>query len=162
MSIQQFAADLYRSPVSTTIRDISWVIPTVQSLHIVAIAALVGAALVSDLRLAGVLATDETPRTVVKRHLPWMWGALVALLATGLIMLVGEPNRVLNNWVFWTKMGLVLTAFVLTLLFRYPILHPEFRLEHARWAKLVKPLAWTSLAIWVAVIFCGRWIAYAI
>jgi hypothetical protein len=59
-------------------------------------------------------------------------------------------------------MVLVLAAFSLTLLFRYPILHPDFRLEHARWAVLVKPMAWISLAIWIAVIFCGRWIAYAI
>ena len=162
MSIQQIASDLYGSGISTAIRETVWIIPLIQSIHIVAIAALVGAALVSDLRLAGVLATQETPRTVVERYLPWMWSALVLLLATGVVMTVGEPNRVLNNWVFWTKMALVLTAFVLTLLFRYPILHPDFRLEHARWAVLVKPMAWVSLAMWIAVIFCGRWIAYAI
>lgn len=162
MFIQQFANDLYATGISTRLREITWIIPLIQSLHILAIAALFGSALVSDLRLAGVLATQETPRTVVKRYLPWMWWALVALLVTGTVMTVAEPNRVLNNWVFWTKMALILSAFVLTLLFRYPILHPEFRLEHARWAVLVKPMAWISLAIWIVVIFCGRWIAYAI
>jgi hypothetical protein len=59
-------------------------------------------------------------------------------------------------------MILVLFAFGLTLLFRYPILHPQFRLEHARWAALAKPMAWVSMVVWIAVIFCGRWIAYAI
>ena len=162
MFIQQFANDLYGTGFSTGIRQITWFIPMIQSIHIVAIAALVGAAMVSDLRLAGVLATQETPRTVVKRYLPWMWAALGLLLLTGGLMTVGEPNRVLTNWVFWTKMALILAAFVMTLLFRYPILHPEFRLEHARWAVLVKPMAWISLAIWIVVIFCGRWIAYAI
>jgi hypothetical protein len=161
MNMREAAAQLYQSAVSTEIREVTWVIPTVQSIHIVAIAVVIGAAIVSDLRLAGVLATDETPRTVVRRHLPWMWGALLVLLATGIIMTVGEPNRVLMNSVFWLKMGLVLFAFVLTLLFRWPILHPEFRIEHARWAKMVKPTAWASLLIWIAVIYCGRWIAYA-
>lgn len=161
MTLHQFSNALYASPISTEIRTVTWVIPTTQSIHILAIAVVVGAAVVTDLRLAGVLATDETPRTVVKRYLPWMWSALAVLLTTGLIMTVGEPNRVLNNWVFWTKMTLVLAAFTLTLLFRMPILHPEFRLEHAVWAKLAKPMAWTSLLVWVAVIFCGRWIAYA-
>jgi hypothetical protein len=42
------------------------------------------------------------------------------------------------------------------------LLHPQFRLEHARWAALIKPMAWVSLLVWIAVIFCGRWIAYAI
>ena len=162
MNMREAAAQLYRTAVSTQIREVAWVIPTVQSIHIVAIALVLGSAIVTDLRLAGVLATDETPRTVVRRHLPWMWGALLVLLATGIIMAVGEPNRVLMNNVFWLKMSLVLFAFVLTLLFRLPVLNPEFRIEHGRWAKMVKPMAWASLLIWIAVVYCGRWIAYAI
>jgi len=58
---------------------------------------------VTDLRLAGVLATDETPQSVVRRYLPWMWTAIAVLLATGVILIVGEPNRVLANLVFWTR-----------------------------------------------------------
>lgn len=160
MSVEQFSNGLYNTAVSTGIRETSWIIPAVQSVHIVAIAGVIGAAIVMDLRLAGVLATDEMPQTVVRRHLPWMWSSLALLLATGLVLGLGEPYRVLMNEVFWIKMGLVLTGFVLTLVFRYPVLHPEYRAEHARAARLVKPLAWVSLAIWIAVIFCGRWIAY--
>jgi len=162
MNLHGISSALYTTPISTGIRETVWIIPTTQSVHIVAIAVVVGSAVVTDLRLAGVLATDETPQTVVRRYLPWMWAAISVLLATGLIMAVGEPNRVLANRVFWSKMALVALAFGLTLLFRYPILHPEFRLEHARWAALAKPMAWVSLLIWIAVIFCGRWIAYAI
>jgi hypothetical protein len=162
MTLSEFSGALYSTGISTGIRETTWIIPTTQSIHIIAIAAVVGSALVTDLRLAGVLATEETPQTVVRRYLPWMWAALVLLLVTGTIMTVGEPNRVLGNPIFWTKMGLVVFAFCLTLLFRYPILHPAFRLEHARWAVLVKPTAWVSLMVWIAVIFCGRWIAYAI
>jgi hypothetical protein len=162
MTLHEISQALYTTPISTGIRETAGIIPTTQSIHIVAIAVVIGSALVTELRLAGVLATDETPQTVVRRYLPWMWVAIAVLLATGAIMTVGEPNRVLENPLFWTKMVLVVTAFGLTLLFRYPILHPQFRLEHARWAALVKPMAWVSLLIWIAVIFCGRWIAYAI
>jgi len=162
MNIHQISAALYTTHISTGIRETAGVIPTTQSIHILAIAVVVGSALVTDLRLAGVLATEETPSSVVRRYLPWMWAAIAVLLATGAILTVGEPDRVLANPVFWIKMGLVLLAFVMTILFRYPILHPQFRLEHARWASLVKPMAWVSLMVWIAVIFCGRWIAYAI
>ncbi|NMN04578.1 MULTISPECIES: DUF6644 family protein [unclassified Novosphingobium] len=160
MSVEQFASNLYSSELSTSIREATWIIPTVQSIHIIAIAGVVGSAIVMDLRLAGVLATDETPQAVVRRHLPWMWTSLAILLCSGLVLGMAEPYRVLTNTAFWAKMALVLTGFVLTLLFRYPILHPEYRAEHARAAALVKPLAWASLAIWIVVIFCGRWIAY--
>jgi hypothetical protein len=162
MNLHDISSALYATPISTGIRETAGIIPTIQSIHIIAVAVVVGSALVADLRLAGVLATDETPQTVVRRYLPWMWAAIAVLLATGAILIVGEPNRVLVNPVFWTKMALVVFAFGLTLLFRYPILHPQFRLEHTRWAALAKPMAWVSLLVWVAVIFCGRWIAYAI
>lgn len=160
MSVAQFAQHLYGTGISTSLREIAWIVPAVQSIHIVAIAAVLGAAIVMDLRLAGVLATDETPHGVVKRHLPWMWGGLALLLASGTLLGWAEPYRVLMNPVFWAKMALVLTGFVLTLLFRYPILHPDYRIEHARAARLIKPMAWASLAIWVIIVFCGRWIAY--
>jgi|GEM_PF-4603877 len=45
---------IYNSPVSSWIRIASWVIPTVQSVHILALALLVSSALLLDLRLAGI------------------------------------------------------------------------------------------------------------
>jgi len=161
MSVETISDWLYQTTFSTTLRDTDWVIPTVQSTHILAIGVVFGSALISDLRLAGVLATEETPATVVRRYLPWMWTALAVLLLTGLLMVLAEPGRTLGNAVFWSKMALVLVAFTLTLFFRRPLLDPAFEAEHARWREAIKPASWLSLAVWVAVIFCGRWIAYA-
>jgi hypothetical protein len=162
MSLQDFSKALYATPVSTGIRETAGVIPTTQSLHILAIAVVIGSALVMELRLAGVLATDESPQAVVRRYLGWLWAGVAVLVATGTILVVGEPNRVLSNPLFWTKMGLIVFAAAFTLLFRYPILRPQFPSGQARPAALARPLAWVSLLVWVAVIFCGRWIAYAI
>jgi hypothetical protein len=160
MSVQAFGDWLYATPFSTALRKVDWVIPALQCIHILAIAVLIGSALVSDLRLAGVLARDETPAIVVRRYLPWMWAALAVLLLTGLLMVAAEPDRTIANTVFWSKMALVLGAFVLTLFFKKPLLDPDFRAEHIGWSKFIKPTAWISLAAWIAVIFCGRWIAY--
>jgi hypothetical protein len=160
MSVQSFGDWLYATPFSTALREVDWVIPVLQCIHILAIAVLIGSAMVSDLRLAGVLATDETPAIVVRRYLPWMWAALAVLLLTGLLMVAAEPDRTIANTVFWTKMALVLGAFALTLFFKKPLLDADFRAEHMGWSKLIKPTAWISLAAWVAIVFCGRWIAY--
>lgn len=160
MSTETFGQWLYGTPMATGIRETVWIIPTIQGIHILAIAIVIGSALVSDLRLAGVLATDEKPSTIVRRYLPWMWGALIVLLLSGSLLVIAEPERTLGNVVFWSKIGLVLLAFLLTLAFRKPLLDPQFALEHARWRAFVKPAAWLSLAVWIAVIFCGRWIAY--
>lgn len=161
MSSETFISWLYESSLSTLIRDVFWIVPTVQCVHILAIAVIVGSALVSDLRLAGVLATDQPLGDVVRHYFPWMWRALIVLLLTGLVMGIGEPDRVLTNSIFWLKMALVVAAFSLTWLTRRPLL---FRgaAGGARWSRFVKPCAWLSLLLWICVIVCGRWIAYAI
>jgi len=159
MSSSLIIAWLYATPLSTAIRDVLWVIPTVQSIHIIAITVLFGSALVSDLRLAGVLATDEPLRGVVRRYYPWMRNALMVLLFTGLIMIIAEPDRVLVNTTFWLKMVLVVTAFSLTWLLRRPLLRPA---GSDVVSGSVKAFAWLSIGLWCVVIICGRWIAYTI
>jgi len=43
---------LYGTSVSSAIRDTSWIVPTVQAIHICAITVVVGSALVTELRIA--------------------------------------------------------------------------------------------------------------
>ncbi|ASG22309.1 MULTISPECIES: DUF6644 family protein [Nitrospirillum] len=160
MSVQAFGQWLYTTPAAAAIRETVWVIPTVQAIHILSIAVLVGSALVSNLRLAGVFAADEAPTTIIRRYLPWMWCALAVLLLTGLLLIVAEPGRTLNNAVFWTKMALVLFAFVLTLVFQKPLLNRQSADNGPDRSTMTKSAAWLSLGLWLAVIFCGRFIAY--
>lgn len=162
MSSSAIIAWIYASSLSTTIRDILWVIPTVQSIHIIAITVLFGSALISDLRLAGVLATDEPLRGVVLRYYPWMRNALIVLLCSGVIMIIAEPDRVLKNSTFWLKMALVVSAFALTRLLRRPLLRQPAATERSAEPGFVKALAWLSIGLWCVVIVCGRWIAYTI
>ncbi|WLG98082.1 DUF6644 family protein [Pseudomonas sp. FP198] len=157
MSAELIIAWIYASPLSTAIRDMSWVVPTVQSVHILAIAVIFGAAVISDLRLAGALATDEPSRGVIARYYPWMRNALGILLLTGLVMIIGEPDRVLVNTTFWLKMLLVIGVFTLAWSIRRPLLRPADGDDEKR---PVKALAWLSIVLWCVVIICGRWIAY--
>jgi hypothetical protein len=148
---------IYGTALSSAIRDNSWVVPLVQSIHIIAIAVVVGCALVTELRILGIVAPDESMEVVAQRYLPWMWRALAVLLATGLVMIIGEPERTLSNVTFWIKMALVSTGVLASLGLRKPLLRPSNPTDNAP----AKVLAWTLLALWVAVIFCGRWIAYS-
>jgi hypothetical protein len=157
-----FSEWLYNTPVSQAIQGHSWIIPAIQSIHIVAIAILMGSAIVLDLKLAGLVARTESAAIVFRRYMPWLWSGLLVLLLTGLVLITGEPARELENWIFWTKMGLVLIAFLLTLIMRVPMLREDLGEQSRVWSLLVKPLGLLAIAIWILIIFCGRWIAYAI
>lgn len=133
----------------TTSLAVPWVIPTLLVIHIIAIAGIIGSALVSNLRLAGVLAGDMEVGAVLRRYRPWLWGALTVSLLTGLIMAFARSDRLIGNPVFGAKVALLLAAIVMTLL--APRLHPS----------TTKPMAWMSMALWVAVIACGHWVAHA-
>lgn len=161
MSVTEFGDWLYATPVATAIRETSWIIPNIQSIHILAIAVLIGSALCTELRFAGVLATDRPAADVLRRFLPWMRWALLVLLTTGVILVVAEPGRTLTNNVFITKMVLVAGASLVTLRARKSLLVAGPALEGvAGSAESSRPLAWLMLLVWCCVIFCGRFIAY--
>lgn len=159
MSVAAIADLLYQTQISEVLRSTMWVVPTSQSLHILGIAALVATVIVTDLRLAGVLATDLPRQAVAKHYLPWFWGAFAVLLTTGLVQVLAEPTRELNNPLFCIKMGLVVAAVLATLIIRYPASRPSSE-SNDRTPAIVKILAIVSILLWVAIIIIGRWIAY--
>lgn len=160
MSIETFSTWLYATPFSTIIRDTTWAIPNIQVIHILAITIVIGSALVTELRLAGVLAEDQPVSSVLRRYLPWMRGALIALLVTGVLLIIAEPARTLGNTIFWIKMALVAGASLVTLRARQMLATRAAAAEAASNAGGSKSVAWLMIGIWCAVIFCGRFIAY--
>jgi putative copper export protein len=156
MDMHAFGEWIYGTALSGALRENAWAVPVVQSIHIIAIAVVVGSALVIELRIAGIVAPDESMSVVARRYLPWMWRALAVLLVTGLLMIIAEPDRTLSNVPFWIKMALVVTAVLISVVLRRPLLQPLSESSKGP----ARSLAWIALALWVAVIFCGRFIAY--
>lgn len=160
-TMQAVSETLATTPFSTWIQNTSWVVPAVQSVHILAIAVVMSSIAMLDLRLAGLIGRHQSMQGLTARFYPWIWGALVVLLLTGLVMIFGEPARELRNWVFWTKMVLILGAILFTAPVRTMLEDCRYRdLSTAKQAK-IRTCAMLSLILWVAVVTCGRWIAYA-
>lgn len=161
MSLTSFGDWLYATPLSTALREVTWIIPNLQSIHILAIAVVIGSALATELRLAGILAPDRPVATVLARYLPWMKWGLVVLLVTGTVLVLAEPGRTLGNVVFWIKMALVAGASLVTLRARRTILQlPGPDGTAAAAPEAARGLSWLMIFVWCAIIFCGRFIAY--
>ena len=156
--VAPLAAWLAATPLSALIGEVPWIVPAIQSLHILAIAVVISGIFLIDLRLLGVFADGDGVQTFVRRYLPWVWWALAALFVTGVVMVIGEPRRALQNTTFVLKMALVLLAVGLTTATQMPLKTDGNFWQDRR--TLARALALASLAVWVAVIVCGRWIAY--
>ena len=162
MSTLQAASDwLSATSLSITIAGANWAVPTLQSIHILAIAIVMSSIAMLDLRLAGFLGREQSMRGLTLRFYPWIWGALAVLLATGLLQIMAEPARELLNWIFWTKMGLIVGAILFTAPVQRMLEDCRYRDLSARKRRIVRTCAVLSLVLWVAVLTCGRWIAYA-
>ena len=161
-SVASFCSWLELTAPSRMLQSIEWIVPAVQTIHILGIAAVMGATLFLNLRLLGVTGRDVPPARVSSRFSPVLWSALVVLLLTGLLMIAAEPARALLNAVFWLKMTLLVTALAITIVTTRAIRRaPEGwpATPGHRW--LARASAILSSGLWVAILCAGRWIAYA-
>ena len=130
-----------------------WLYPMLEALHVVGVALLLGSLVLLELRVWG--RSEALPMAALARlALPVSLCGFALLATTGLLMFGTAPDELLSNRFFLAKMGLVTLAGFNALLF-----HARRGLE--RMDRLARAQTLLSLGLWVAVIICGRWIAYA-
>lgn len=163
MSLQAFCAWLAATPASQFLQATEWIIPAVQTVHILCIAVVISAVLLVHLHTLGLAMRSQSDAQLAARFLPGLWWALAVLLLSGAILIVAEPERSLASIMFQVKMSLLIVAIILTLLYQLPL-----RKDAAYWKKTPvrrtnsSAIAIVSLLVWVGIVFAGRWIAYAV
>lgn len=161
MTLHGFAEWLGQTPVSQVIQNVSWIIPSVQSIHILCISIVISAVFMVDLRLLGVIGRSQPVAAYTSRFLTWIWPTLVILLVSGAILITGEPTRSLENPAFQTKMVLLILAMATTLGLQLPTHKDPAYWELTKGHRMsARALAVLSLVLWVGIVFAGRWIAY--
>jgi hypothetical protein len=159
--LSQLSAWLEQTQLSLAVQTQPWVVPTVQSIHILGIATVAASALMINLRLLGLHAADQPLQQVLARFLPFIGWPLVVLLLTGIVMIAGEPPRSLKNPVFQLKMVLLVAAIVATATTKLALRrNPAFGDVTTGRRASAMALASVSMLLWAGIIFAGRWIAY--
>ncbi len=159
--MNRFAEWLAKASLSHTFRvRESWLIPGVQSIHIVGIAIIIGSVFMIVLRILGWAGTDQTVRQTTDRFGPWLIGGLCLQLVTGIVMIIAEPARELVNFSFWTKMVFVAVATVLSAIFLVNVPKHEQQWETLVNHRSIKSLAILTFLIFLLIIVLGRLIAY--
>lgn len=156
--IQSFCDWLANTPLSLTIQTILWIIPAVQTVHILCVAIVMSSVAMLDLRLIGVTGRRQSISRTVSRFVPWVWGALPVLAGTGTILIIGEPARELLNPYFRAKMAMLAVVIVITFIVQRQNKKDAAYWEARRIAAALTGVA--SLLLWVGIVTAGRWIAY--
>jgi uncharacterized membrane protein len=154
---------LSATPLSLLIQRVFWIIPTVQTVHILAISVVVASMAMFDVRLLGLAGRRHSVVSLSRRFFPWLWSALIVLAISGSILIIGEPKRALGNPAFLAKMCMLAIAIVLTLVFQAILKRDlasgssDLTPPHFGMAKITGLL---SLALWAGIAVAGRLIAY--
>jgi hypothetical protein len=155
---------LEASGLGQAMRQWLWLYPTVETVHIVGIGLLFGSIAVLDLRLLG-LSRNIPVRTLARHVLPWSIGSFVLIVPSGLLMFTAHATEFIDSEVFILKMLLIMAAFVNAALFHTITFRTADVWDSEEMRKLPPPpsarLAGAlSLLLWIAVIACGRLLAY--
>jgi hypothetical protein len=160
-ALSEFSKWLAATPLSHIIQTTKWVIPALQTIHILSVAVVFSSAVLVDLRLWRLLNRDVPLPEVARRFLPTIWPVLLVLLVTGSLLIIGEPKRSLLNSAFYLKMALLAVAIVLTAWLQWSLSSsPNFWDKNQVRRRAGQLAATLSILVWCGILFAGRWIAY--
>ena len=141
---------LQHTYLAETIRHSAALIATLEIVHLIGLALLLGTMLMVDLSLLGRGIRDYPADRVARELSPWTLGGLGLMLASGPLILVSEAVRCYKTPAFWIKMALLVAAVAF-----YFTAHRR-AIQSGTRARLV---ALVSLALWTSVALAGKAIA---
>lgn len=146
------------------LRTSTWLYPLVQVAHILGFVVLAGAALLFDLRVLGLTSSRADAPVAIRplglHVLPWSVIASLLVVPSGVLMFVVDAGALIGNPAFVLKMLLLSLAAGNAVAF-----HLGAGRQWGQWLEAGVPAgaklhAAASLVLWIAIIGCGRMIAY--
>jgi hypothetical protein len=162
MDIPAILASLESSALATGIRQTMAAFALIESVHVIGLTLVFGTVMIIDLRLLGLAWTRRAFSVIADEVLRWTWVAFAIASVTGALMFITNAAAYYNNWYFRAKMLLLVLAGVNMVFFEVTDRRRVISWDRERSAPLAgRIVATLSLAIWIGVIFLGRWVAYA-
>ena len=163
MNVDSTFEYLAGTPLAKAISQGAAAFPMLESVHVLAITLVVGTIAIVDLRLLGYRSHRRGVRQLVRDLLPYTWAAFVVALAAGSLLFMSNAPKYAHNTQFQWKVALILAAAVNMGVFHLTI----YRTVHDWDERSPPPLAAriagaTSLSLWIAVVFLGRWVGFTL
>ncbi|MBO9616580.1 MAG: hypothetical protein J7619_28085 [Dyadobacter sp.] len=159
-SYHQWLEWLEKSRWAVGIRQSLWLYPALEIVHILGIVLLVGAAFLFDLRLLGF--SRNLPVSALSKYLlPWSQRGLILIVPSGILLFLTNAQALGVDPVFWTKVSLILVSALNVFVFHQYVYRPfKRRGASGDLPGMARMCAGISIAVWIAVVACGRLLAY--
>jgi hypothetical protein len=154
---------LQEAPFAVAIAEGASLFPWIESIHVLALVIVVGTISVVDLRLLGVSSHRKSIKGLTQEILPLTWLAFCVALVSGFLMFASNALTYAANTPFRIKLVLLLLAGA-NMIFFHIVTHRGIDGwdEAARTPNAARLAGAASLALWIAVVFAGRWIGFTL
>ena len=152
---------LESTPPAIAISESSWLFPGIESVHVLAIALVVGSITMVDLRLLNLNLRERPVGELIAEVLPWTWASFVVATCSGALMFSSNATHYWGTVPFRAKMLLLILAGINMLAF-----HATMHRSVANWGlgpttpPGAKISGAVSLGLWIGVVTLGRWIGF--
>ena len=149
-------------PFATAILEGDSLFPWIETVHVLAIATVVGTISIVDLRLLGMTAHVKSARRLMSQLLPVTWTAFAVAVTSGFLMFSSKAVKYAANWPFRIKMLLLVIAGLNMIVFHLLTQRSSDRWDEGKTPLSAKIAGATSLTLWIAIIAVARWIGFTI
>ena len=148
------------------IRESGSLFPIIETLHVFALACVIGSIAMVDLRLLGIWARQDRVTALSAEMLPWTWAGFALAALTGGLMFASSALRYSANDEFRIKLVLLLLAGVNMLFFQFRTARGVACWDQWRDDRRPPPAAQAaaalSLLLWLSIVAAGRWIGFTL
>ena len=155
---QSFVTSIADSGLNRWIAETYWLWPVLEIIHFIGLSIMLGALLIIDARLLGVLRTYDTAS--IKRLVPLVWFGFCINLASGTMFFIGDPMRYSINIGFQLKMLLILIGGLNVVVYQLQVRPQLTGWNTVSMPPIARIVAIASLATWGGVLLLGRLIPY--
>ena len=152
---------LQNTAPAVAIAESSWMFPTIETIHVLALTIVVGSIAMLDLRLLGVAQRARSVIELTNEVLPWTWIGFAVAASSGALMFSSNAVKYSANFPFRIKMILLLSAAINMLFFHF-VTYRRAREWHlqAKIPRAGRIAGGVSLLLWIGIVGFGRWIGF--
>jgi hypothetical protein len=162
-SLTQLMEWLQATSLAVFIHQTKWAFTTIEVIHLIAIAAVIGSIAVVDLRLLGLASTRRPFTELAREFLPYTWAAFVIAAITGSLLFISQATQYFVTPTFWLKMAIMAAAGINMAIFEFITVRGVKEWDVKPNLPLSARLAGgISLACWALVFVFGRWTGFSI
>ena len=139
------------------VRESVWMFPVIEAVHLLGLCLLGGTVLTVDLRMLGFGLRRQTVGELAGYLRPWLVGAVVLMLVTGVLLFLSEAVKCYYSQSFLVKMITLPVALIYT----FTVREHEARIGRLDPSARTRLAAAVSMVLWFTVAAAGRWIGFS-